>query len=438
MKSLRLALGLFWGYIKTNRKSFLIGILASFLVIFYLPTIWPYLWYKSPQTIGLVGNYTLSTVPGEIQDQLSLGLVKLQNDGLATAAAATHWTTADSGKTFVFSLKPDLFWSDKEKFTSDQINYNLKGVIITKPNLETIRFSLSEPFAPLLPMLSQPLFKNGLVGLKNTLVTDIKFNGRFLSVIRLTNQQTKEAIVYKFYSSQEELLTALKLGAVSSAKNLHETALKNLPKNFKAQGEIDGRTQVMVFFNTQKNLLDEKTFRQGLIYALPNDFGQGENADSPMPKNSWVGNLLVKKYEQNLDLAKSNLVKSASGSAIPKIVLTTNRELEEVAKLIKGAWEKAGIETLVEVADTRPMNYDAYLAYVALPADPDQYVLWHSTQTGNISGYKSFKIDKLLEEGRQEIDQSKRKNIYQNFQKAITEDVPAAFLFYPKVYTIER
>jgi ABC-type transport system substrate-binding protein len=109
-----------------------------------------------------------------------------------------------------------------------------------------------------------------------------------------------------------------------------------------------------------------------------------------------------------------------------------------VAKLIKGAWEKAGIETLVEVADTRPMNYDAYLAYVALPADPDQYVLWHSTQTGNISGYKSFKIDKLLEEGRQEIDQSKRKNIYQNFQKAITEDVPAAFLFYPKVYTIER
>ena len=130
--------------------------------------------------------------------------------------------------------------------------------------------------------------------------------------------------------------------------------------------------------------------------------------------------------------------RNSSTSAEIKIKLASNRDLENTANLVAQAWRTIGIPTQVEISDMPTVNFDAYLTYVDLPVDPDQYALWHSTQTGNIAGYKSFKVDKLLEEGRKTIDPQARKEIYANFAKAITEDVPVAFLFYPRVYSLYR
>ena len=86
-----------------------------------------------------------------------------------------------------------------------------------------------------------------------------------------------------------------------------------------------------------------------------------------------------------------------------------------------------------------PVDYDAFLATVDIPKDPDQYSLWHSTQaTTNISKYKNPRIDKLLEDGRTELDQDTRKKIYLDFQRFLVEDVPAIFLYHPIFYTISR
>ena len=64
---------------------------------------------------------------------------------------------------------------------------------------------------------------------------------------------------------------------------------------------------------------------------------------------------------------------------------------------------------------------------------------WHSTQTAtNITGYANVKIDKLLEDGRQELDPAKRKSIYADFQRYLTEDVPAIFMYYPNSFTVTR
>ncbi len=86
-----------------------------------------------------------------------------------------------------------------------------------------------------------------------------------------------------------------------------------------------------------------------------------------------------------------------------------------------------------------PGSFDLLLAYWKVPSDPDQYYYWHSTQTqGNITGYKSEKIDKLLEDGRDTISVEDRKKIYATFQKVIVDEVPAYFLYYPYIYTVKR
>ena len=79
------------------------------------------------------------------------------------------------------------------------------------------------------------------------------------------------------------------------------------------------------------------------------------------------------------------------------------------------------------------------MATVDIPKDPDQYSLWHSTQTStNVSRLANPRIDKLLEDGRIELDQETRKKIYLDFQRFLVEEVPAVFLYHPEYYTIKR
>ena len=93
----------------------------------------------------------------------------------------------------------------------------------------------------------------------------------------------------------------------------------------------------------------------------------------------------------------------------------------------------------MQVSSVTPTEYDAFLVIFDIPPDPDQYTLWHSTQAGsNISRYKNPRIDKLLEDGRLNLDTEARKKIYLDFQRFLLEDAPAAFLFHPTWYTISR
>lgn len=427
-----------WGYIQNNRRAFFLGLIVSIAFIFLLPKVSPFLFKSQPESIGMVGNYTFSTLPRPIQDELSFGLVKLLPDYSATTGAALSWTATDSGKIFIFNLNPNLTWQDGTKLTSDQINYNLKGVEISRPDAQTVKFVLKEPFAPLVTLLSQPLFKNGLVGLGKNRVTSVQLNGRFLSAITIENVATKHDKVYKFFASEKDLITALRLGSIRKAKGLHEVQNLETDPSYRVDSTIAGNSEAVIFFNTVKQPLEDKAFRQALVYALPDTFAGGETAESPLPKGHWAQTGSAKKYSQNLNLAKSSIQKIASGSAGAKIVLTTSQELSKEAEVIASAWKTAGVDIQVQESDVLPLNFDAYLTLIDLPDDPDQYALWHSTQTGNLTGYKSFKVDKLLEEGRQTIDHDARLETYSAFEKAITEDVPAAFLFYPKVYTVTR
>ena len=109
------------------------------------------------------------------------------------------------------------------------------------------------------------------------------------------------------------------------------------------------------------------------------------------------------------------------------------------AQTIADSWTKLGVPTGVRVVASVPPDYQVLLSAQNLPPDPDQYPFWHSTQTAtNITGYANVKIDKLLEDGRQELDMTKRKQIYADFQRYLTEDEPAVFLYYANSYSIQR
>ncbi len=121
------------------------------------------------------------------------------------------------------------------------------------------------------------------------------------------------------------------------------------------------------------------------------------------------------------------------------IKLVTTPPLLSIAEQIANHWREAGIKTTVQVSSIVPDEYQTFLTILDIPKDPDQYAFWHSTQTQtNLSGYKNPRIDKLLEDGRTQLAIEERRKIYLDFQRFLLEDIPAAFLYHPAIYTIKR
>ncbi len=68
----------------------------------------------------------------------------------------------------------------------------------------------------------------------------------------------------------------------------------------------------------------------------------------------------------------------------------------------------------------------------------DAYPYWHSSQAKegglNLSQFKNFVVDSLLEKARLE-DEEDRKGTLNDIQEIISQEVPAIFLYSPTYYT---
>ncbi|HLD11514.1 MAG TPA: ABC transporter substrate-binding protein [Patescibacteria group bacterium] len=140
---------------------------------------------STTERIGIVGTYTTSNFPFEIQTLISLGLTQLSESGEATSSLASDWVASESGKLFTFHLKEGIEWHDSKVFNAKNVTYKLKDVEIDLPTLYTITFRLKDPYAPFPTILHQPIFKTNLVGVGPYKVRRVEFDGQFLSQLLL-------------------------------------------------------------------------------------------------------------------------------------------------------------------------------------------------------------------------------------------------------------
>jgi ABC-type transport system substrate-binding protein len=251
--------------------------------------------------------------------------------------------------------------------------------------------------------------------------------------------KTKPKIVFRFYPTEEAARIGFKLGEVDILKEIvrPEEILKW--KNVQISPQVKLNRFVAVFFNTNDPKLGDKSNRQALAYAIKKRWEpRALNSINP---TSWGYNEDVKPYNYDQANAKKLLESQTNGETkepLKEIELSTFSSLLPIAEEIKKDWENLGIATKIKVVSGLSEDFQALLATQEVPPDPDQYLFWHSTQQTNIAHYKSPKIDKILEDGRKEQDQEKRKTIYHDFQKFLVEETPAVFLFHPTVYTISK
>jgi len=431
-----------WG--KLILLYFAIGLFVFFALRITFGNLTKNLSNSGEQKIGIVGAYSLEELPTFILQKISSGVTSIAKDSTIKPNIASKWKIENNGKAYVFYLRSDVYFSDGTNLTSDHIQYNFSDVSIYRPNKYTIVYLLKDAYSPFLVTVAKPIFKEGLIGISDYKVKNIKLNGNFVQSLDLISKKN-DRMAYHFYPTNDALKIAYSLGEVSKIIKLPDTKFKNTTfdsfKNTKVIQSVNYNQLVTLFYNTSDKVLSSKTLREALSYTIPDNFKQGLRNYGPYPLDFFVNQPTFGTHKQDLSHAKLLLEKlKEETGATSKISLKIDvlPKYKNVAKDLSNIWKKLNINANIKTVNKVPRSFQIFLGEFNVPQDPDQYMLWHSDQESNITHYANLRVDKLLEDGRKEIDINKRKVIYADFQKFIQSDPPASFLFFPYTYDVTR
>ncbi len=432
-------------YFKRWKKTIITAIAISIFVslgliglsIFYII---PLLSNDEVRT-GYWGAYRVEDIPNEVIGEISMGLVKVNDDGSISPAAAKSWDIKDN-KEYTFYLRDDLRFHNKVKFSAKTVPFNFENVTREIIDENTIRFTLKDPYSPFLTAVSEPILLKDLSGLGKYRIQNIELNAGFVKSLKIkTVEKPNDVKIITFYPSEEALKIAFALGEIDSAENIFNVKLHkeyDLDKwpSVRVEEKIDEDIVVTVFFNTRDSVLSDKRIRQALHYALPKETTLGKRSYSPIRESSIYFSKPPNYGIADKELARE-ILKTTDGIE-GKLKIKVASDLEEAGKLVQKSWSQIGVDSEIELVDDLLQNFQVLIYEMRVPVDPDQYILWHSDQMNNIVGYKNLRIDKLLEDGRSITNVSARKEIYADFQKYLMDDLPASFFYQPKVYSLYR
>src|SRR3990167_9272120 len=89
--------------------GFLIGLVVTLGLFRILPQV-AHLFSRPTQHLGVVGEFSPSTLPLSIQNHISRGLTTIAPDGSAIPALATNWTVDQEGRVYTFTLDTTAIW----------------------------------------------------------------------------------------------------------------------------------------------------------------------------------------------------------------------------------------------------------------------------------------------------------------------------------------
>lgn len=224
------------------------------------------------------------------------------------------------------------------------------------------------------------------------------------------------------------------------------------------------RSYTYIGYNLDNFLFKDPMVRAALSYAInKNDIisgalmGMAEVSDGPFLKGTPYYDEKVKQYPYDPEKAVKLLNKAGwkdtdSDGVLEKdgkefkFSLITNQGYaarENAAAIIQDQWQKIGVKAQVRVIAwsafldqfVNKKNFQAVILGWTIPIDPDIYSVWHtdsSRQGGlNFISYSNKRVDRLIEQSRQEFNSDKRMRICRKIHKLISKDAPYTFLYFP-------
>lgn len=411
----------------------------------------------TPRFINPILSQT-NSVDSDLSRLIFSSLVVYDKNRELTTDLAESYEISEDQLVYTFKLKQNVQWHDGENFTADDVVFTVasiqdsefksplsrkfRGVVCEKIDDYAVRFTLKEPFAPFITMLTFGILPEHLwynippanadlnelnkkpIGTGPWQVDSFKkdASGSIKSYTLVPNKDYYGAqpylskLVFKFYGDNLSAIEALKNKNIDSISYLPRELRGELWKhNNIAYHELEQPQYAAVFFNQQKNtLLQADYIRQALAMAVNKQkivkdvfSGDGKVLDAPILPG-MDNNPDIIKYDYDLESAAALLEKngwlltatSTAGGLTEQLRTKKGWELTvtltvadqpqylAAAQIIKAGWDQIGVKTVLEIVDKSKIvqdnisgrKYEALLFSENMSSDPDPFAFWHSSQ----------------------------------------------------------
>jgi len=371
---------------------------------------------------------------------------------------------------------------------------NWEGVEIKRLNEKEIQFILNQPYSPFLENLTIGILPKHIwekvsseqFAFSQNNIEPIGSGPYKLENIKRSSNGAPEKYIlksfenysfgepyiskieFKLYPDEEVLLLKYQKREVENISSISPEKVPSISKEEKNQILTIPLPRIFgVFFNQDEaTVLTNKEVRSALSLSvnrkeiIENIFDNyGIAIDSPVPSESKyyfekevqttgieAAQELLKKnnWKINEDGIWEKLTREETSLLSFSISTADTPELKAVATNLKENWEKMGAKVTLKIFEMgdlnqnviRPRKYDTLLFGEVIGRDMDLFAFWHSSQRNdpglNIAMYANITTDALLEQIRVTTDEETKKEKFETFQKEISNDQPAIFIYSPE------
>ena len=275
-------------------------------------------------------------------------------------------------------------------------------------------------------------------------------------------------IVYRVIPSQATIFLELKAKGVDYASSLtgiqyaRQTEYPAFRKAYQ-KFRYPGSGYTFVGFNLKDPRFADLRVRQAFAHAINKQelidgvrLGLAREATGPIRPGTWAYTDDVKRFPYDPEKAKAllaeagwkdrdgdGLIEDRDGKPFTLTIRTNqgNDERKKIAELIQQRFKEIGIQVDIQLIEwaafikefVKPRRFEVVVLGLGSGTDPDQFVVWHSSQRGpdqmNRTGYANPEVDRLLELGRSSCVQEERVQYYHRIQQILAEDLPMIFLY---------
>ncbi|MCC2609474.1 ABC transporter substrate-binding protein [Neorhizobium sp. Rsf11] len=426
-------------------------------------------------------------------DLIYSGLVHLTPGLEAKPDLAESWQTPDP-TTWIFKLRPNLKFSDGSPLTADDVVFTFTTIlakdfnapmralytpisVVEAVDSQTVKFTLSAPYAPLLSYLDIGIVPKALVEGG----TDIALKPVGAGPMKLTSwtrgsdikleanpnywgeRPKADKVSIKIIGDGSARAQAFEAGDLDIIQSpLAPQDVKRLEADSRFGHVIQaGLGVTYINFNTKDPLLSSLKMRRAFSMLIDqstivNDIYQGvdEVASSVVLPSSWAYSADVKQPGFGIEGAKALFKEEGwsdtngdgildKGGKPLAVTLATHSEDSnrvQTIEFLQANFQAAGIDAKTQISDwpsfstnyvQKSQHQIALLGWLNI-VDPDRLLFAQLTTGGstNWGSYSNPAVDDLLKQGRSATTQADRAAAYQKAAKVLADELPYYIVSY--------
>jgi peptide/nickel transport system substrate-binding protein len=419
-------------------------------------------------------------------------LVALDKGFNVVPELARAWQVSSDGKRVMLQLQRGVKFHDGTDFNAEAVKWNIERILdpqnkspqratlepaiasVTVVDPSTVAIDLKKPFAPLLAALAE---RPGFIvsptaakqmgqdfGQRPVGTGPFKFvewvRDSQVTLERFPDYWEKgkphlDRVVFRVVPDPTVRLTMVRTGEVDIATDVDAKdipAIKN-EAALKISEMKPAARWTALQWRVDEPPLNNKALRQAIALAIDRNEirdvllrGFGEPARGPVSPGLWWADPAFQGIGTDLEQAKKKLAEAGHPNGFrAKFVVENTPQWIRQTELLQAQLQKINVSL-----DVEPVNpADAYSRIVQKKtnwthtrwtqrADPNGllYILFHSKGNANTTGYNNPKVDELLDQASAIYEVERRRPLYYQAERLITDDAPYVFLNYTAEFAV--